>query len=154
MPTPSQVIPEVVLQQLSERIERCTGLHFPASRFADLERGLVEAARDVGCREVRTYAEALLQRDLQTTDIETLAGSLTIGETHFFRDPHAFTFLETTLLPELIAAKRMGDRRLRFWSAGCATGEEPYSLAMLLHRLLPDLSDWSISILGDRKSVV
>jgi chemotaxis protein methyltransferase CheR len=148
MPATAQTISESLLQQISERIERGTGLHFTRERFADLERGLAQSAREVGCHNARTYAESLLNRNLHAADIETLAGSLTIGETHFFRDPSAFTFFETTLLPELIASHRHGGRRLRLWSAGCATGEEPYSLAILLHRLLPDLADWQITILG------
>lgn len=148
MPTTTQPISDPLLQQVSERIEGRTGLHFPPARFADLERGLAQAAREDGCRDARAYAESLLSRDLCVADLEALAGSLTIGETHFFRDPRAFEFLETTLLPELIAAKRGGDRLLRIWSAGCATGEEPYSMAILLHRLIPDLSDWHITILG------
>lgn len=137
-----------LLQQVSERIECRTGLHFPRERFADLERGLAKAARETGFSDARAYAESLLNRDLHTADLEALAGSLTIGETHFFRDPGAFAFLETTLLPELISARRAGHRRLRIWSAGCATGEEPYSIAILLHRLIPDLADWHITILG------
>ncbi len=148
MPAPSQTIPEPLLRQVSLRVEAATGLHFPSARFADLERGLTEAARETGSRDARTFAEGLLYRDLHTADVGTLAASLTVGETHFFRDPRAFAFLETTLLPELIAAKRTTGRHLRFWSAGCASGEEPYSLAMLLHRVLPDLQDWSVSILG------
>ena len=148
MQTIVQTIPEPLLQQVSERVERRTGLYFPRERFADLERGLVQVARDVGYPETRAYVESLLNRKLDAADLEALAGSLTIAETHFFRDPRFFAFLESTLLPELIAAKRGGGRRLRIWSAGCATGEEPYSLAILLHRLIPDLAGWRISILG------
>lgn len=141
-------ISEPMLQEVSERIECRSGLHFPRERFADLQRGLVAVARELGFRDAGAYAESLLSRDLCAADLEALAGSLTIGETHFFRDPCAFAFLETTLLPELIAARRAGQRRLRIWSAGCATGEEPYSIAILLHRLIPDLDDWHITILG------
>jgi chemotaxis protein methyltransferase CheR len=148
MPVPNRTIPDPLLLQVSQRIEECSGLHFPSERFADLERGLDQAARESGGRELRDYAESLLSRNLHAADLETLAGALTIGETHFFRDRCAFEFLELSLLPELIAAKRSGDRRLRIWSAGCATGEEPYSIAILLHYLLPDLKNWHITILG------
>ena len=137
-----------LLQQLSERIECRTGLHFPPARFADLRRGLAQAGLESGQQDPLAYAEALLARDLSHADLAVLAGWLTIGETHFFRDAGAFEYLETKLLPEIIAAKRGGERRLRIWSAGCATGEEPYSIAMLLHRLLPDLKDWELSLLG------
>jgi len=76
-----------------------------------------------------------------------LAKSLLVTYTQFFRDPDAFAYLKGTLLPELVARARERGRTLRFWTAGCATGEEPYSLAMLLADLLgAELSQWSIKI--------
>lgn len=78
---------------------------------------------------------------------EALVHDLLIGETHFFRNRPQFEALEKHILPEIISRRRAA-RRLRIWSAGCATGEEPYSLAILLHRLLPDLADWNILILA------
>jgi chemotaxis protein methyltransferase CheR len=79
---------------------------------------------------------------------EILASHLTIGETYFFRDRAIFTLLETQLLPALIRSRRKTGRRLRIWSAACCTGEEPYSIAILLSRLIPDLKDWSVTVLG------
>lgn len=148
MQSTAQTISDQLLRQVSELIECRTGLYFPHERFANLERGLVQAAREVKCHNPRAYVESLLSRDLHVADLEILAGSLTTGETHFFRDPCAFEFIESTLLPGLIAAKRGGDQRLRIWSAGCATGEEPFSMAILLHRLIPNLAGWHITILG------
>ena len=69
------------------------------------------------------------------------------GETYFFRDHGQSDLLRLRLLPELIERRRNA-KSLRLWSAGCATGEEPYSMAILLHRLIPDLADWRITILG------
>src|SRR3990170_1598225 len=78
-----------------------------------------------------------------------LASHLTVGETYFFRDHALFEALEKQILPSLIAARRaQGLLQLRLWSAGCATGEEPYSLAILLDRLLPDRSRWALTILA------
>ena len=71
-----------------------------------------------------------------------------MGETYFFRERRAFEILEQSLLPGLIAARRKTEKRLRFWSAGCSTGEEPYSLAILLDKLIPDLKDWNVTILA------
>ncbi|MCY2927452.1 MAG: chemotaxis protein CheR, partial [Planctomycetota bacterium] len=79
--------------------------------------------------------------------LDTLIAGLTGGETHFFRNRPQFEALERHILPDLIARRR-ATRRLRIWSAGCATGEEPYSLAILLQRLLPDLADWNITLLA------
>lgn len=78
---------------------------------------------------------------------ERLAQQLAVGETYFFREAAAFHALEHEVLPALIAA-RQSSRRLRLWSAGCCTGEECYSLAILLCRLLPDFAEWDATVLG------
>lgn len=79
----------------------------------------------------------------------TIIQTLTVGETYFFRNQAHLKALRENVLPELInRRRRAGDRHLRIWSAGCATGEEPYSLAMLLHDLVPDIEMWSIDLLG------
>src|SRR5262245_20228366 len=71
---------------------------------------------------------------------------LAIGETYFFRDIDA---LRERVLPRLIARRRTdGSRTLRIWSAGCATGEEPYTIAILLCELIDDVEAWKITILG------
>lgn len=82
-----------------------------------------------------------------------LEAEITIGETFFFRYAEQFDALRGRILPELIAAR--GDvRTLRIWSAGCSTGAEPYSLAILIRDLLGEaLSDWSVTILGTDLSV-
>jgi chemotaxis protein methyltransferase CheR len=79
-----------------------------------------------------------------------LAQRLTIGETYFFRNDGCFDALTHEILPRLIAARRHaeGRPRLSMWSAGCSTGEEPYSLAILLDRMLPDIERWDVSILA------
>jgi chemotaxis protein methyltransferase CheR len=82
-------------------------------------------------------------------ELRRLAARLTIGETHFFRDGAAFEVLERHVLPSLITTRRAeGNLRLRLWSAACATGEEAYSLAIQLDRLLGDRADWSVTILA------
>jgi chemotaxis protein methyltransferase CheR len=78
---------------------------------------------------------------------QRLAGRLRVGETYFFRDRETCDALLHEVLPRVIAERRArGDLRLRLWSAGCATGEEPYTLAILLHHLLPDLPEWTVRI--------
>lgn len=69
------------------------------------------------------------------------------GETYFFRDKGQFDLLRLRLLPELIE-RRHKTKTLRLWSAGCSSGEEPYSLAILIDLLLPKRDDWKIFILG------
>jgi chemotaxis protein methyltransferase CheR len=77
-----------------------------------------------------------------------LEAEITIGETFFFRYAEQFAALRETILPEIIARKA-GMRRLRIWSAGCSTGAEPYSLAILTNEILGEsLGTWRVSILG------
>lgn len=132
--------------QLSEWIARTMGLHFPRERWGDLQRGLAGAAQEFGFDDIAACIDWLMGAPPTPARLQVLAGHLTIGETYFFRDPHTLAALATSILPELIQARRGGEQRLRIWSAACCTGEEPYSLAILLHEALPDLSDWQVTI--------
>jgi chemotaxis protein methyltransferase CheR len=77
----------------------------------------------------------------------SITEAMTINETSFFRDGHPFELLRAELLPKLIDSRRRA-RSLRFWSAACSTGQEAYSLAMLLHESFPLLTGWKIRIEG------
>ncbi|MFT3927007.1 MAG: protein-glutamate O-methyltransferase CheR [Myxococcales bacterium] len=77
----------------------------------------------------------------------SIAQALVNGETMFFRDPGSFDMLCTQLLPRLLSG-RAATRRLVIWSAACSTGQEPYSVAMLLDRHFPQLVDWKVRILA------
>lgn len=92
---------------------------------------------------------ALLQSTTKQSRKEwaLIVSLLANGETYFFRDKQQMSMLKNWILPELIARNR-DDRKLRIWSAGCSSGEEPYTIAMLLDGMLPDLDDWKVSILG------
>ena len=79
--------------------------------------------------------------------LQVLATRMTVGETHFFRVPAQIHALERVVLPETIA-RHATDRRLRVWSAGCSTGEEPYTLAILVRQQLADRHAWDVDILG------
>jgi chemotaxis protein methyltransferase CheR len=137
-----------LIEQFSEFVAGHLGLHFPAERWPDLHRGILDAAREFGYRDPEACVRWLMSAPLSKAQIEVLAGNLTVGETYFFRESNVFDAMEREILPELIELRRSGDRRLRFWSAACCTGEEPYSLAILLHRLLPDHREWTVTILG------
>lgn len=73
--------------------------------------------------------------------------ALTVNETYFFRDTFPFDALKNEILPHLIA-RRAKQKQLRIWSAACSTGQEPYSLALLLAEHFPGLSDWNITLLA------
>jgi chemotaxis protein methyltransferase CheR len=133
---------------MSEFIAEHMGLHFPHERLADLQRGLAGAADEFGFDDIAACADWLLSTPLNRAQLQVLATHLTIGETYFFRDKRAFEVLASRVLPELIHARRGREQRLRLWSAACCSGEEAYSLAILLHQILPDLADWHVTILA------
>lgn len=132
--------------QLSELIAETMGLHFPRERWDDLQRGLAGAALEFGFDDAAACVGWLLSAPLTKAQLQVLASHLTIGETYFFRDKQTLEALAGNILPELIRARRGREQRLRIWSAACCSGEEPYSLAILLHQCLPDLHDWHVTI--------
>jgi chemotaxis methyl-accepting protein methylase len=135
------------LREFSGHLARQTGLYFPKERFSDLKRGISNAARQSGSVDAESYLKQLLAEPLTKDRIKMLTPHLTVGETYFFRDPVCFDFLETIVLPNLIRLHQE-TRTIRIWCAGCSSGEEPYSVAMLLERLLTDIDTWTIFILA------
>ena len=129
-------------------IARTMGLHFSSERLPELEHKMAALARDAGSPDLGQYLLRLMSEPLSQELKDTLASTLTIGETYFLRDPRSYQVLVEEVLPQLIAARRTTDRTLRIWSAGCSTGEEPYSIAILLSRIIPDLANWKITVLA------
>lgn len=108
----------------------------------------MSAAHELGHPDAETCARWLLSATLTRSHTEVLASHLTIGETYFFREKETLQVFEQQIVPELLRSRHDGERRLRIWSAGCCTGEEPYSIAMLLDGLIPDASAWNVTILA------
>jgi chemotaxis protein methyltransferase CheR len=140
--------PENLLSRLSEFVARTMGWDFPPSRHADLRRGIAAAARELGFNSAADCAQQCLAGTMSNQDLERVASHLTVGETYFFRETKTFEVLAGDILPPLIRSRRDGGRTLRIWSAGCCTGEEPYSIAILLQQILPDWQQWNITLLA------
>ena len=146
-PAPGDFVPSSAdLDRFRRLVRETVGLVIPEARRGDLERVI---ARTLVENEMQSVHELYkhLKEGAGRRALEAFLGALTVGETHFFRNRPQFEALEYHLLPELIE-KRRSTRRLRIWSAGCSSGEEAYSAAMLLRTLLPDISEWSITILA------
>jgi len=132
---------------LAQAIGNRFGLHFPEKRRGELERGLLQAFAASSCQDLGEYFRLLQDPEAGGLEMDRLVNALTVGETYFFRDAGQFDALYNHVLPQIIERRRMV-RTLRIWSAGCASGEEPYSLAMMLREILPDVDEWAITILG------
>lgn len=141
-------LPDNLVEEFSRFVEAHMGLHFPKEKWPDLERGLQHVCREFGCDSEEAFARHAMSSNLSKRQIEMLASCLTIGETYFFREKRALDAFEEILLSEFVRTRRGAGRRLRIWSAGCSSGEEPYTIAMMLKMLIPDLKDWNISIIA------
>lgn len=123
------------------------GLYFEDGKLDFLGVVLRQRMEDTGCRHFSSYQKRISSFSLESTEVGALAEQLTVGETYFFRYAEHFQAFAEVVLPNRIQA-RGGDRRLRILSAGCASGEEPYSLAILIRERFPELASWDIEIRG------
>lgn len=146
---PRSLIPvsETAFQALRQLILTRTGLLFRPNQRETLLRGILLAAEQAGTASLSDYFQRLSEANTDHPLWDDLVGELTVGETYFFRDPVQIELLREHILPTLIQKHRL-DRRLRLWSAACATGEEPYTLAILLREILPEIDAWQVTILA------
>ena len=139
---------DIELSMVCEVIASRMGLHFPVERWAMLRRNLVLAAREFGFHDMDRFIQWILSASLNIEQMEILAAHLTISETYFWREPQVFVALTDFILPELINSKKKKGKSIRIWSAGCSTGEEPYSIAIAIQKTIPKIEDWNITILS------
>ena len=133
--------------RVRELIASRLGLALSTNRQADVEMAV--GASFPGAVRMEESLDRLAALPADSPELGQLAARLTVGETYFFRDEPTVRALSGSILPALIAARRKQERmQIRLWSAGCATGEEVYSLAILLDGLIPDQPDWKITILA------
>ena len=123
------------------------GLCFEDSKLDFLADVLRQRMEETGCHLFSVYRKRISSMSEERNETCALAEHLTVGETYFFRYAEHFRVFAEVVLPSLIQA-RGGVRRLRILSAGCASGEEPYSLAILVRERFPELASWDIEILG------
>ena len=129
---------ELVLAQSANLID--------PSRNALFETRLTPIVRLAGASNLKDFVN-ILKSDKPTHLHRAVAEAMTINETSFFRDLRPFEMLRETILPQLIEQRR-DMRRLRIWSAASSTGQEAYSLAMLVAEHFPELAGWDVKIFG------
>jgi len=135
-PSDAQLAHDIVLRR--------TGIDIPASRSGQLTAALDAALKHAPGK--RALLDALDKQPMTSAAVRAVIERLTINETHFFRNRPQFEHLRRTLLPALIT-ERNAARSLRVWSAACSSGEEPYSIAILLDHLLAG-QRWNLHVVG------
>lgn len=132
------------IAQAGDLIEQRTGLAVGAQFRIDLEHILYDLAGG----DLSQFIATLRATRESEPEWQALLRALTIGETYFFRDALPFQLLRTTILPNLIQTRRQNRREITIWCAGCATGEEVYSVAITLYEMLADIDQWTIRLFG------
>ncbi len=139
-------IPQKILHELSRLILTHTGLYFPEKKWHTLSKGIQSVISDLDT-DIPQLLQSLHSSPAQNV-IDALTTRLTIGETYFLRDKKFFQILQDHILRGIIEHPKRETKKINFWSAACATGEEPYSIAILIDQMSLLLKGWDMTIIG------
>src|SRR5258708_24933537 len=133
-------------RSLQELIYREAGIHLSEAKKALVSGRLTRRLRALGLDNFKDYYE---QVEANADERTAMLDCISTNETRFFREPKQFDFLEATVLPHWRALGDSGTipKQVRVWSAACSSGEEPYTLAMVLGTHFPESDGWSVEIL-------
>jgi len=136
--------------KIRDVIYQISGIYQPEEKLYLLAARVGRRMSALNAKSPVEYLEHLTLRGNREAELRLLLNEITIGETYMFRSPPQLQALRTVILPQIIEAKlKLGFKRLRVWSAGCSTGEEPYTLAMfLLEESDKLLKGWTFDILA------
>jgi len=138
-------VSEEEFRRISEFLYRRTGMLFTEAKRYYVQRRISERMAALQIASVLTYF-AFLRSDADG-EVEKFINAFTVNETYFYREDHQLRCLSSDLLNERVKTKRSGDP-LRIWSVPCATGEEPYSIAIWLLENWPEVDVQDIEIIG------
>jgi chemotaxis protein methyltransferase CheR len=133
-------------------VKDSTAIALDNSKVYLVNARLLPVARSAGLGSVVALIRHLRSRpfgDLHSQSVEAIVTT----ETSFFRDFYPFEAMRQEIIPEILANRRSGARNLTIWSAGCSSGQEPYSIAMMLRESFPELATWSTRLLASDVSV-
>lgn len=121
---------EKLLKLSAEKILKDFGLDFSHDKIKDLRNSFINSAKESSQKDPEKFSELLIENKLNEDGLDILLKNLTVGETYFFRDEKLFSALSSNSIKDIITKKKF----VTVWSAGCASGEEPYSLAILFDK--------------------
>lgn len=134
-------------QAFSDLVYKKAGINLHAGKKELVRARLAKRLREDGFDSFGEYYQFVIN-DETGDELVQLLDSISTNLTNFFREPKHFQFMVQVFLPEISRAAAKKGRRLRIWSAGCSTGEEPYSIAITVLENMPDLEQWDVKILA------
>jgi chemotaxis protein methyltransferase CheR len=133
---------------LTDFIYKKSGIKFESKKMYFINKRVAKRVEEMKMLSVRDYLRYLKFKDTGE-ELQELMNLLTVNETYFFREFHTLECFAENCLPEICEEKaKNGDRTLNIWSAGCSSGEEPYTLAIIAKEMLDDSHRWNINILA------
>lgn len=126
-----------------------SGIHLTPAKKELMKSRLAKRLREKSLSSFKEYYKYLTEQDKTGEEMVCMLDCISTNLTHFFREEAHFNFLIKTVIPDLLKVKReRREKKIRIWSAGCSTGEEPYTLSMIVAENIVPLSEWDIKILA------
>ncbi|MDN5870583.1 MAG: protein-glutamate O-methyltransferase [Nitrococcus sp.] len=138
-------ISEADFRYIRAIIAEQAGIQLSEQKRSMVHSRLAKRVRSLGLPSIAAYCDQV--RNYPERELTGLISALTTNVTAFFREPHHFAFLAERIMPELLE-RNAASRRLRIWSAGCSSGEEPYSIAMTVIEAMPASQSWDFKLLA------
>ena len=133
--------------KLSKLIYKKLGLQFDEKKMHFLNKRVERRIADLGLKDADEYLFQIGYCDTRGDEMQALANLVTTNETYMFREFEQLAGFADVCLPELIAVRqKTSERRIRIWCAGCSSGEEAYTLAIIIREVFPDSKNWDIRI--------
>jgi chemotaxis protein methyltransferase CheR len=139
-------ITEAQFESISRTVRELCGINLHTGKKELVKARLGKRLRALGLADFGQYLDHVA-RDASGDELALMLDLLSTNLTYFFREPQHLAYLRADVLPEVLS-RHQTDRRLRIWSAGCSSGEEPYSIAITLAETMPDLDRWDVAILA------
>ena len=137
-------VTEAQFEQISSLVRNLAGINLHNGKKELVKTRLAKRLRQLQLRNIEEYL-SFVRNDRTGRELVSMLDVLSTNLTSFFREPQHFHYLKDHVLPRIMQAKT---RRIRIWSAGCSSGEEPYSIAVLLNEMIPDIENRDVRILA------
>jgi len=150
---PQEKVPELsseMFKVMRDLICEISGISYPDNKKYLLENRIAERLKACNLKSYDEYYYLLKHDPSNLTELSAFFDAITTNETSFFRNPLQIVGFEKIVLPEILAEKnKKGSRNIKIWSAGCSTGEEPYTLAMIVAEILKGIAEsWDVNVLA------
>ncbi len=125
-------------------VENQFGIYFGINQWPDFEKKFISASNSLNYKQWEVLLQALIAGNISEKQTDLIIDHLTVGETYFFREKTGLSVFKDNIISKLQDLKN----EINIWSAGCCTGEEPYTLAIILLETIPDIQKWKINIIA------